>query len=1342
MRRFLLPLSIILLTPVLLLALLLLAVNTEPGRGFLVARLESLTGGQVVLSGLSGTLPTAPRLARLELRDEAGVWLLVEDAVLDLDLWQLPRGKIAVEALTARAVVLSRLPEANDDEPSGPIRLPMQVLLQHLAIADLSLEQALPGAPRLTVEGSGDALSIDRSRGALRVAAIGRADRYSLEWGIDAGRYDLKLGLEEASGGLLARLAEPLGLRVPADLDGWRFDARAEGPSTALALDARLEAGPLQAAAEGVLDLNTSSTSGLRLSAEVPAMALTAQDLGWRRIALKADVRGTLDAPQGNARLELDGLAFGDYGLDRLTATAEGDAARLTLDAALQGLRAPLDLPAAVTTDPLHITGELSPQDAALPFQLSAKHPLLDLAAEGRLAERTGRATLNLPDLAAFATLIGAKLAGSARFEVAGAAGDSPHLDASGDLKLTQAPGPLVALLGASAPLALKVRQDGDVWQLDSARIKGAKLKVAAQGQLAGETLTLGWALDLSDLGALGPGWSGRLQALGGLSGSLDAPELVAELETDANLGEAGRGRLAGRLAARLAPAEVALTLNGDWAGQPVAIDLQAGRTTDGALTLSFGDSRWASVAASGSLRLPHGATLPQGEIRLNAPRLADLNPLLAILSPPTGGQPAPTVAGRLDARLALTDAGQALIEADGKGLTLPGAVGIESLMLTAQVKSPLGAATTDATLRLRGLAAGEIGGDLSLTARGTANALDLTADARLTSPAGPLVLTTSARLDAPASRLAVQRLETSARGETLRLLAPSTLNFADGLAVDRLRLGLRKGTLDLAGRLMPRLDLNATLAGLPLDLVQLAAPDVPLTGTLGAQIRLAGALDAPTGSLRVQATELRLNEGAARSLPATQIQISADLGERGTDLDARLATGKGASLQVRGRIDGRLPFAPGALALRADGQVDLGLLDPLLTSGGRQISGRAVLDTRIVGTLAAPRLNGTLQLSDATLRDRTIGLALTGMTGTLRLADDTLRVERLTARAGPGSLTLDGSVGVLAPGLPVDLRLVASEARPVQSDIASVKGNADLTLRGRARERLDLAGNVRLDEVDIRLPEHLPANIATLEVRERGTADHPNPPTPRTQTSAPLDLGLDLSVSAPRRIYLRGRGVDAELGGEVQVRGTAANPNLSGGFKLLRGEYELVGQTLNFSRGRIGFDGATGIDPTLDLEARVTTADSTAILAVLGTASAPRIELRGEPELPQDEVLSRLLFGVAGGRLSPLQAARLGMAAASLAGIGKGGGFGVLDRARTGLGLDRLSVGTDEQGGATVEGGRYLSERVYLGARQSARTNETQGVVRIELTPNIRLEADVGATGGTRAGAAYEREY
>ena len=277
MLRLLRYLLILLLLPGLLAGALLLFANTGTGQRLIAWGVGEMSGGQVVLSGLSGALPGAPRIARLELRDRDGTWLVVEDALLDIAPLQLLRRKVAIEALTARSVVLLRLPP-RDEAAAAPIQLPVRVLLQRFFIEDLAIDQVVPGAPRLTIDGSGSVASAVDVHATLLMTAPGRTDRYRLEVAISDGRDRLTLALQEAPGGLLAALAASAGVQVPADLDGWRLDARAEGPRSALALNATLAAGPLQAAAEGVFDLESGSATGLRLSADVPAMALAPGD--------------------------------------------------------------------------------------------------------------------------------------------------------------------------------------------------------------------------------------------------------------------------------------------------------------------------------------------------------------------------------------------------------------------------------------------------------------------------------------------------------------------------------------------------------------------------------------------------------------------------------------------------------------------------------------------------------------------------------------------------------------------------------------------------------------------------------------------------------------------------------------------------------------------------------------------------------------------------------------------------------------------------------------------------------------------------------------------------------
>ncbi|MDQ3582907.1 MAG: translocation/assembly module TamB domain-containing protein, partial [Pseudomonadota bacterium] len=55
-----------------------------------------------------------------------------------------------------------------------------------------------------------------------------------------------------------------------------------------------------------------------------------------------------------------------------------------------------------------------------------------------------------------------------------------------------------------------------------------------------------------------------------------------------------------------------------------------------------------------------------------------------------------------------------------------------------------------------------------------------------------------------------------------------------------------------------------------------------------------------------------------------------------------------------------------------------------------------------------------------------------------------------------------------------------------------------------------------------------------------KGAPPAPPPPAP----SAPrLRIGLDIKVDMPEKLYVRGRGLDSEWHGNIEVTGTADDP-------------------------------------------------------------------------------------------------------------------------------------------------------------------------------------------------------
>jgi translocation and assembly module TamB len=491
----------------------------------------------------------------------------------------------------------------------------------------------------------------------------------------------------------------------------------------------------------------------------------------------------------------------------------------------------------------------------------------------------------------------------------------------------------------------------------------------------------------------------------------------------------------------------------------------------------------------------------------------------------------------------------------------------------------------------------------------------------------------------------------------------------------------------------------------------------------------------------------LQFEGASAGAVAPAALDAKGELGNGAMQLDLHLASGSAIAMEMTGLV----PLsAAGAVELRAKGRLDLTILDPVLTAGGRRIQGELTLDAAMEGSFAAPRITGTARLAKGEMQDFTNGLRLTGMTAEVAADGATVRLVDLRAAAGPGTLTASGTVAPLADGIPVALTITARNAKPLASDLLTAALDADLTLRGKAAEHLDLAGQIRVQRADINIPDSFPPGVAVLNVKQRGVK--PPPPAPPG-----LALGLDLTIDAPQQVFVRGHGLDAEMGGTLRLGGTLAAPQIAGGFDLRRGTFSLASETLNFTSGRVSFDGSRigrQLDPTLHFVAESSAASVTATLTVTGYADAPQIAISSVPELPQDEALAQLLFGQSVKQLSPFQLAEIAQAVAALSGVG--GGLDPLAAVRKGLGLDRLSAGTGSSGsGASLQAGKYIANGVYVGAQQGSTSGSTRAQVQIDLTKHLKLDTNVGSGGaapatgitpdndpGSSIGFTYQLEY
>jgi translocation and assembly module TamB len=1333
LRIFAWIIGILIAVPVVALALLLVAANVAPGQRAIAGLAGRLTGGMVAIEDLSGRFPDRPRIGRIAVRDAKGEWLSATDVALDWAPLALLQRQAWVRNFSAATLHVTRLPESSGgSSSSGSFSLPVTVKLDALHLAQITLDAPVAGTPaQLSVQGSATLESLQQGSAQLAVDRLDGAGTYRLDGSITPDHLTAQLHLAEPPGGLVGSVAN-----LPA-LGAITADATLDGPRNAAALQLTLAAGELHATADGTLNL-VDRAADLHVTGNAPAMA-PRPDLAWQSVALDARVHGPWTAPAATGFVRLAGLAAGGATIQNASFDLSGDAGgQLALRGTLEALRIPGPQPDLLAGAPLQLTATANFGAATRPVSFTLNHQLLALHGDAVLEPAlSGHAQLDLSDLAPFAALGGVAVQGHASLTAqASTAGDTTSLVADGSLAITGGQAPLPALIGPDGKLHLAASLHGSDVAIQQARIEGKTVNATVSGTDNGGTLALDFQAALTDLAALQPNLAGQLTTHGNVAGQPTGLAVNAEL--DGTVAAAGHdsGPLHASLHADGVPnaPSVTLTADGALAGAPLTLAASVKRGSDGAITSRVDHADWQSAHAEAAIDLAAGATMPTGHLAL---RMDKLDQLAILLGTP--------ITGSLSAQMDLPpgDAQTATVQVTGRALGVPGNR-IGQLTLDGKLTD----ATTQPKVALHasasGIEAGGAGGSAQVNMTGPRDALAVQVTADMHDPSGtPATIRAAATLDSVARNLALTSLQADWHGLAARLLRPAHFALANGVAVDQLGLGVGAATLQIAGKLSPTLDATLALHGVTPDLATPFVPNLVADGRLTLDAKLSGNPSRPDGQLHLAATGLHMRSGPGSALPPATIDAQVALAGGVARIDGR-ATAGSSNLTLAGQA----PLDPaGTLGLRAGGHIDLGLLDPILAANGRQVRGVVSLDATISGTQAAPRVDGSVQLAKGEVQDFTQGMRLTNITADLRAAGDEIRIASFTGHAGKGALDVVGSIGVLQPGLPIDLHVAARQAQLLASDRLTATIDADLALRGHVSGENDLsaAGKVTIDQAEIRIPERLPVSVVSLNVRRVGTPPPP-PPTPG------LTVALDVAVNAPNQIFVRGRGLEAVLRGQMHVGGTSAAPIPTGELDMDRGTFSVVGTTLTFTRGLVQFGGDSISDPMIDFVATTTNPTTTATLEISGTASNPKIKLSSMPELPQDEVLAQMLFSQSTQQLSPFQLAEIANALASFSGVG--GGIGnPLENVRKALGLDRLSVGSDTSGTPTIEAGSYVASGVYVGAKQgvgiggnktaNSTGNDTQATVQIDITKRLKLETDVGAGSGSNSvGLTYQFEY
>jgi len=1379
-----------------LVAALLLLINTGPGKRFLIGQLEAMefeSGMEIGIGAIDGSLYGAMVVRDLELRDPQGVFLTSPEIAVDWRPFHFIGNHVDVRSLTSPLVTLQRLPEFNETPPSDEPLLPdLDIDVNELRVERFVAEAPVAGERRVVGMAGNVHIADGRAQvkfdaDTLREAGSNAPGGDRLALLLDAvpeqNRLDFDLTLDAPGDGVIAAMAgltEPLAVRaggegnwqswsgkLDADLAGSEFarlgitardgtfavegptriarlfdgpTAALLGPVMSIDLTAALQDRRAQLSGgvgsdafrldtDGGIDLSDNRFDGLNLQFVLFKPSALAENLAGRGMNAKLALDGAFAAPAVDYDITAAHIAMNDMGIENFAASG---AARVDADQIL--------IPASASV------GRITGVDTVAGGMLENVRLAGDIAIEGtrilsdNMTIRSDRLNADLTLLADTSTgiytgAIDGRL-DDYRIESVGI------FDINTDMDLTTDRDGSYALAGRVGVRSQRIDNESLADFLGGQAVAGADIRYGGDGTLRFRNLQLqapaaqirGGYGSYSPDGKIALNADAMTDAYGAVgvrvAGTISDPDARITAERP------GLGIGLANLNARVTGARVngagsgyRLVADGDTDYGPLTADvvLGVGEVT----TLDITRADLGGIGFAGSLRQTPAGPFA-GQLTANGQGL--------------GGVVRLSAAGAYQ---------QALINLRAKDTQLPGpgnfAVG--SAIVDARVvlyDQPLvkaDAQLSGFTYGTTRLAAGRVKvdyrdgrGNAQLLAEGVAGV--------------PFRLSANADLQPEMWRIAAK-----GRARGIDFATASPLRIVPGKASYELlpgKIDVGGGHIQLAGEYGTGMKLQSRMEGIDISLANAFSPALGVGGKASGSFDFQQASSSafPRADARIRIDGFTRTTAAAVSQPVDINFVGKLLPDGG---EAR------AVLRSRGTVIGRLvtslrPLPPGSgdwvtrlmSAPLGGGFRYNGPATTLFSFAGmadQTLTGPIALAADFSGRVSQPQLAGIVRGKDLVYENHTYGTRLSRMALNGRFTGSRFEIESFNARAGDGTVSAKGFVSLAeAEGYPMDIAVDMDRAQLADSNALAATATGNIALTKQAGQTALLAGTIRLPETRYQIVTQAAAEVPTLKgVRfkpPRGpvriTGDEPSEPQPGM-----FDLvRLDLSVKAPEKLYVSGMGLESEWSADLKLSGTSTAPRLAGSVELVRGTLGFAGRSFELENGDIDFTGGTTIDPTIDIAASDEIEDVTVRVNVTGRAYDPQIAFSSTPGLPQDEIVSRILFGSSVGNLSTIQAVQLAASLNSLR--GGGGGLNPLGTLRSATGVDRLRIlgGDDDTGrGTALAAGQYLTDDIYVELITDAR-GFTATQLEVALTPALSVLSQAGGSSAVDVSVQYRKDY
>lgn len=586
---------------------------------------------------------------------------------------------------------------------------------------------------------------------------------------------------------------------------------------------------------------------------------------------------------------------------------------------------------------------------------------------------------------------------------------------------------------------------------------------------------------------------------------------------------------------------------------------------------------------------------------------------------------------------------------------------------------------------------------------------------------------------------------------------------------------GRQRATIALESSLARESTIEITLAGDRIERLQAEALDLDVARAAelaGAPVRARGravvALQLahpdrdPSGAATFTWTDAAIDDLALSGVFASarldrgEVAFDASLREVGERRVALAASG-GFHWPDDGDLARILDVATSHARVEGRG-VDVAIIEPLLPSWLRDPAGELDVELEIEGGAPAPSMRGHAELRDAGIEAPLAQQRYAPIDAAFALEGDAIVVEQLTLGLPP---ELDGE-GDARRGFArvegrVELEALAPRALDLRAELRGLRLSRASLLEGDARGRLALRGpidalaiegDVRLENAGARIPDEDDRALREIQViaassRDREASEFAET---RAREGALAASRVDVRVRVPRDTWVRGRGAELDLEGDVRLTKQPRDAlRAVGTASVVRGSIEFQRKRFDVRRGVVRFDGSPDLaDPVIDLEGVHRVRDVSVVIQLAGRLSDPPklVFLGGEPPMSRDEALAYLVFGRPIDELAQAERGNVQSAALSAAASIAASEFGRLI-ANTGL-IDTLDIEIAEDGSAQgLRVGKYVGNRTFVRYGQTFGADGEQDLqIEYRFTRNLSIESQMSTTGEAGADLILRADY